>query len=646
MKPMKSFIHLSCAFITTVSGSVLAQPDFGPNFGTTSDGRLHIINDRDLEEEYRNRALETAGPKNDTNIASVRERDEELRINVKQIQFDRIPSFPELGITEEEILSKVEEWRSELMREEQQGDHGFTADELNSLGNYLASVEALSRPGNLRGENLDGLIELLREQRSKRGISLTGLNEIARRLQNYYQSHGLFLAQVYLPAQDVNNGVVKLAILEGVQGDIVTEGAKKYSTALLEKPFEKNNGQKVDEKFIEEGIYLLNDLPGLRVAGSFSSGKNVGETTLNIDVLDEKSASYAVRVDNHGSTFTGENRLFGFADWNNPFGLGDHISLGVQKSFEPDESELLQFAYDLPVWGVRTRARFGLDYTDFSVVSDDEGLNNLGLSGKNTIISTGLDHKFIRSRTTNLLGSVSITSKETEFTANTSVPLANDHAIGLTLGLVGDRLSSKIRALNAFNVNLSYGNLISDVEEGEPNDYYKFEGTTTNFFFLPIPFSQGNTRLLVKSNWQYSDRPLPSFDQQTLGGAQGVRGYTVRDFTADTAFYLGSEWYLNLPKAINFKFPAGGRLGDYLQTALFYDYAYGLQELPESAREEDTESSVTLTSAGLLFKFNYLNQFSSQLSIAKPVGQSEKINDTLENPDDIQIFADFTYFFK
>lgn len=621
----------------------LAQTDFGPSFGSSNDGRLHIINDRDLEAEYRNRTAESSAPKNDTNISSVRERDEELRINVKSIDFESLPVFPELGITEEDVREQVEQWRTELMKEEERGEHGFTAEELDGLGSYLASIEALSKPGNLRGKNLEGLVDLLFQQRSRRGISITGLNEIARRLQRYYRSHGLFLAQVYVPAQDVNDGIVKLAVLEGVQGDVQTEGGKRYSHALLASPFVKDNGKIVNQARIEEGIYLLNDYPGLEVYGSFSSGEEVGETTLHIDVRREASSRYALRSDNYGSTFTGENRLFAITDLYNPLGFGDHLNVALMKSFEPEESELFQLSYDFPVIDVRTRARLAIDQTEFNVVDeDDPALSFLNIEGSNRIISAGLDHKFIRSRSKNLLGRFTITDKLTELDAVDDSFLQDDHAVGFNFGLVGDRLSSKIRALNAFDINFQYGKLISDVEAGRGSEYFKLEGNSTSFIFVPIPYTEISSRLLLKTSWQYSDFSLPSYEQQVLGGAQGVRGYTVRDFSADSAFYLGAEWYWNLPSSIDFDFPGGGRLTDFLQTAIFYDAAAGIQNTFEDG---DKNNFVGLSSAGFLIKFNYADQFSTQLSIAKPIGQRESDESLLDSPRNLKVFADFTYFF-
>ena len=53
----------------------------------------------------------------------------------------------------------------------------------------------------------------------------------------------------------------------------------------------------------------------------------------------------AVRTDNHGSKFTGDQRLYVVADWYNPTGIGDSLTFGFLQSFSPEESQLGQLNY-------------------------------------------------------------------------------------------------------------------------------------------------------------------------------------------------------------------------------------------------------------------------------------------------------------
>lgn len=46
-------------------------------------------------------------------------------------------------------------------------------------------------------------------------LSLSDLRLMASRIADYYHSHGYFVAQAYLPAQDIKDGVVTIAVIEG-----------------------------------------------------------------------------------------------------------------------------------------------------------------------------------------------------------------------------------------------------------------------------------------------------------------------------------------------------------------------------------------------------------------------------------------------
>ncbi|GLS26047.1 ShlB/FhaC/HecB family hemolysin secretion/activation protein [Marinibactrum halimedae] len=620
----------------------VGDEQFVPTFGTSRDGSLHIIDERDFEAEYRDRAAEEFAPKQNIEVKGVSRRDDETRIIVKQIVFDRIPEFPDLGVHADEVAELVENARVELMQEDNMVVSGFTHQELEQIGEYLASVGTLSRPGNLRGSNTEGLIELLQEQRSQRGISIRGLNEIANRVQSYYRERGLFLAQAYIPAQQVQNAVVKLAILEGIQGGVKVANAQRYRVETLAAPFEQNNGNLVNQKAVEEGIYLLNDYPGLNVYGSFSAGDNVGETLLNIDVNREQPYRFSLRSDNHGSEFTGEHRLYGLAEWNNPFGYGDEINVGYMKSFSPDESDLYQLSYSFPVRGPRTRVKVSVDQTDFAVVG--EAISRLGITGLNETYTVGLEHKFRRSRTTNFSSGVSLLDRGTDLEAAAASSVVDDERIlGANFYLRGDKLSTASRMLNAYEVNLLYGDFQTDVDELQDPEFYKLSASTTTLAFWDIPFIKIPTQFLLKSRWQYTEQGLPGFEQIVLSGANGVRAYQPGDFSADVGTYLGVEWYWNLPSVLDFGVGGGRTIGDFLQFALVWDGAYG-EAYATDGRDDDQFGHIQ--GAGGLIKVNYGNAFTSSFSFTKSIGSGFSDEGSEIESEGLNIFADFTYFFE
>lgn len=613
--------------------------------------------DQDLTREYYQRTVEANEPKLDTNIPTQKMREEGPRILVKKFEFLRLVEFPEAGITRAEVETRAEELRRSYMKEDEIFASGYTRTELEELADQLTKINAIDDPSSLSGSDLQQLVAVMRRQKAERGVSYADLEEITSELTAYYRTQGLFLAQVQIPAQEVEAGVITLTVQEGVLGKVAVEDNKGYGFKLLTQPFKNDIGQLVSHDEVEEGLYLLNDLPGLNVTGYFSAGDAPGETALNLKVREEDRWSATVRADNHGSTFTGDQRLYTLFDALNPLGIGDALTIGYLKSnsyedFDNDfGSDLGQFKYSLPVFGPRTRFEISADYNQFVLLDrddEDNPVNGLEIEGVNETYAASLDHKFYRSRAFNLSGALSFTDKQTQIDSNVNSAVSGDHVRGGELGFYVDGLGETVQMLNMANMKLQYGEHQNEVDAARGDDFYKFALDTNSLFFVPLPFTDSSSRMVLKSRWQYSDSALPAFEQLSMGGANGVRGYTVRDISADQAALLNLEWYFPLPNALNPTIWADNRLNDVLQLGLIADAAYGTIN---NYDEEVADQWARLASAGLMIKLNWEEFFAAQISVSHPLmSESSETLDPIngEFGDDAksaQVYADFSFFF-
>ena len=140
-----------------------------------------------------------------------------------------------------------------------------------------------------------------------------------------------------------------LTVLEGKLGKVTVANNERYKSEFITKSFDDLLFQPVNEKDIEQKLYLLNDYPGLDVYGYFKAGDQVGDTWLNLQVRGENRWSAVARFDNHGSELTGEQRLYGEVQAHNPLNVADNVTLGVLKTFDPDKATYGVFRYRLPV---------------------------------------------------------------------------------------------------------------------------------------------------------------------------------------------------------------------------------------------------------------------------------------------------------
>ncbi len=183
------------------------------------------------------------------------------------------------------------------------------------------------------------------------GFTVGRLQEVADEVTRYYREHGLILAQAFVPVQAVENGEVKIQVMEGLLGRVVTEGNEVYQAEILELPFRKLVGEPVTKEAIESALLTVSDLPGQSSFGVFQPGIEVGTADMVVKVQEEDRFELAVRADNHGISETGQNRYLAQTSWNNPLGQGDKLVGTVQHTQVPANTFFYAAEYEVPVTG-------------------------------------------------------------------------------------------------------------------------------------------------------------------------------------------------------------------------------------------------------------------------------------------------------
>ncbi len=591
-----------------------------------------------LEERYRERT--GAAPLPSQTIPAVVERVQDIRIPVRAIEFESLPEYPRYGIDAAAVRELTESLRRRYAREDEVVSGGFTQSELEELGARLEALGGFDRPEALDANALQSLVATLQRQKRERGLSYSELEDIAAQVTRFYRERGLILARAYIPEQEVRDGVVTLAVLRGELGEVTVEGAQRYKPRRLAAVLDGQLGEAVHGGSVEQALYLLNDYPGLDVYGFFSPGDVPGQTRLNLQVRDERRWRMTLRGDNYGSRFTGDERGFLTLDMLNPTGIGDELSIGYLQSRAPVNSRLGVIRYSLPIAGPATRLQFSYDYNDFSLDDRSPELQLLDISGSNRSAEIGVRHQLRRGRLSNLALGLDLSDKKSSMDAAVSLPYPEEHVRAAEFSISGDVLSERLRMIHLGVLSLQYGDFVSDVAPGRDDRYYRIALDTASLMFLNLPWTDYETRLLLRSRMIHSNSALPAFEQMSLGGAQTVRAFSVSDFSVDSGAFLAAEWYLPMPSGWNVELPWGYRFNDVWQTALFIDGAYGIQNSFESGV---SDSWAHFAGAGLLFKFGWDERFNVQASFARPVTNRSSVPGVGDRVKSLQTYLDFTW---
>ncbi|OGQ99753.1 MAG: hypothetical protein A2505_00840 [Deltaproteobacteria bacterium RIFOXYD12_FULL_55_16] len=404
-------------------------------------------------------------------------------------------------------------------------------------------------------------------------LTFVELNQLTGDISKYYRDRGYLLARAYLPKQEIKDGKLEVAVLEGKidKIDINMDEAKRLRKSQVEAIAANLKKEAVakDSK-LERGLLLLNDLPGVNVSSTLTPGSTVGAADLLLKVKESRLITGAVDADNFGNRYTGTYRAGASLNVNDLTGYGDQLSLRGQTG----GSGLLlgRVGYNLPVGPNGTKV--GISYANMAYELGKD-LEILGYEGTSNVLGAYVAHPFIRSRRTNLYGTLGYDYKQMEDESKSVI--INDRQVNVVnAGLNGDwRDGIGGGAVNAAGLSLSMGNLdIQDVQARLADTWAggvpPIPGQRTDGSFSKIRYNLSRMQYLTPRfstyaslQGQFASGNLDSSEKFSLGGPYGVRAYPQGEAAADEALLVNLELRWDMPLGTRFGIP---------QLVFFYDF--------------------------------------------------------------------------
>lgn len=510
----------------------------------------------------------------------------------------------------------------------------------------------------IRLTDLQQLLDAARDEQPE-GFTIGQMEAVTNRITNYYRSKGLILAKAVLPVQTVTDGVVDIQVIEGHLGRVLAENNRVYSTRALSRPFNNLKGRPVSQQEAESALLILTDFPGLAAFGMFQPGQKVGEADLLIRVPNEERFNASLRVDNHGSETTGIYRGRGQLHWNNITGNADRLSITLQQSAQPQNSQYGALDYHIffnRYWQAGGYAR----QNTFDVGGEFESLE---ISGESSQYGLYGHYQWIRSRERNLSSKVELASKYAT-TERMGEQINEDRLTLLNLGINYDSVDTRFSGLNYAGIEISQGfnDLLGAMgdsassyeldrdkrpsrqggERGADGRSPFAEGEFTKvlaFYSRLQNLTQGSS-LLLRSEFQYSADILVPMEQYAVGGADHVRGFNSSYTMYDTGGLVSLEYILQAPLLGDRQAFGGWRWRDMLQFSIFYDHSLGEKNSP---MPNEPQGMYQMSGAGVGIRFNIPNQLTSRIQLAVPL-TDESGNDDEEKAQP-QVWFDFAWHF-
>lgn len=466
---------------------------------------------------------------------------------------------------------------------------------------------------------------------TNKSLTLQELQKPADALADLLRSKGYPLAQAYLPPQRVDEGIVEIAVQEGVvdpasghNGIVVAGGGDRIRPGIVEDIIaaKVKPGQPLKTEDLESALLVANDYPAVKVRADLQPGSQPGTTQIEAQVDESRIVSGAVWADNYNSTYVGSERVNALLNLNSPFGYGEQLSVQGSKSDSMDSGKV---AFQIPFGSRGGRAGVSASYMNLDISKE---LTQYNLNGESVVLSAFGSYPLLRSPSRNAYLSANYDNKH--LTNTFSGLNGNDRRINIASlslsGDIADRWNGRSDAsltLAGGHVDRS-GNLQDESIDAENADTQGIFGKGSATLGRVMTFnSWPEWSLSTRLTGQYATKNLDVAEKFQLGGPAGVRAYPVGEGLGDDG-WLGTvelrRHIIDTPIGTlqGFGFVDGGGINQY-------------NSLYNNALAADKPNSYMLGGGGVGASLKFKDKASLTATFAHKIGNNP--NTTSKNTD-------------
>ena len=366
-------------------------------------------------------------------------------------------------------------------------------------------------------------------------VALEALREAAAKLETKYRERGYFLVRVFVPPQQVKDGIFKIKIVEGYINEVFIQGSDDKMNARIEKfALQLTAYKPLSLSTLERVLLLLNDLPGVSGTAVLRQGAELGASNLLVTV-NPLPTSQSITVGNENAKDVGPASINYNLNVTEPLDLPGFWNLNLTQAGDLVHSELyaLSTRYsqaignDGAVWSIgltASQAYPGLYLAYLDIVSTS------------TAINPKLHYPLMRTRESSVYidTGISVNRSQTDIKSSLSTSAVRTNVAEFTpsWNLDGWMDGTQTLSLSAFKGFQGFGsNLASDaLAFSSPfnPDFLKFDYSFQRTQQLPKNFS-----IQMNISGQFTRDKLPSAELASYGGQSSGRGYDSGAISGD-----------------------------------------------------------------------------------------------------------------
>ena len=451
--------------------------------------------------------------------------------------------------------------------------------------------------------------------------------ELTQEILQYYRDKGLLTVQVFIPKQNIKEGLT-IEVVEGSVSKIIIN--KNTFLNKLEKitafGFVENKPLNINN--LNQGLLQINRLPSNKATLKLEPDEVAGQT--RVLVLNQKKFPIRANLshDNFGIDFTGINRTNFNLNADNLLSLNDSIAFNYTKNLNDDNHKK-----DLKIYGFNfaipfSYNNFSYDFSRSEFLGTSQGaVAPIKISGFSNRQSFNFERLVYDKKNLRLSLFSNLVLKSSASYANNVKLITSQRKLSiLNLGLIysdyfKNNLSiyvkpTYIKGLGILNSTKNTQNITSSTPLARFEAYKLYLNIAKK---VSVPRFKNPLLIATEIDSQYAKNTLYGSEQMAIGGYYSVRGFRENYVIGDHGYLIRNKINVNLADSLEFlglnNFKINTARFNSFKLEPFFDYGW--------VKNYYNSQSARLSSAGIKTIFN-TRHLNANLTYAKGLNRSKK----------------------
>ena len=450
-----------------------------------------------------------------------------------------------------------------------------------------------------------------------RRLTFSELLAAQQAIDRLYIENGYITSGTFLPPQNLDDGIVTIEVIEGTISEINITGLDRLNPSYVRSRLKEAANAPINRDKLLNALQILQLDPLIaNLSAELTAGTTIGSSILELNLQEADPFDLTLSYDNFRTPSVGTDRRQVNLTYRNFGGLGDRFSVGYLNT--DGSNSLNDFTYTIPINARNGTLSFRLGYTDSKIIEDS--FEQFDIESENTRYEFTYRQPLLQKPTQDLAFGLSFSRNDSSITVQDKpFQLGGAETDGEThisalrfFQEYTTRNQSQVLALRS-QFSLGVNLFDATINDGDvPDSEFVAWRGQAQYLRLLSP----RITLLLRSDFQASNRPLVPVEQFSLGGALSVRGYRQDILLGDNGLFSSAEI-----RATVARIP---RLNTSIQLTPFLDFGKVWNS------DDLAFNTNTLVSTGIGLRIQTSDYFAARIDYGIPLVDLDSEGDSLQ----------------